>query len=89
MSTKEDWYVRRISCKCYKELNQSLKVRVKISFKFVAECSRVKSRINDISLRWSSKKRKCGLHITILFHCFSFLYFEEHSTLWGCKKWSH
>ena len=38
MSTK-DGYVRRINCKCYKELSQSLRVRVYISFKFVAECS--------------------------------------------------
>ena len=41
MSTKEDGYVRRINCICYIELSQSLKVRVKISLKFVAECSRV------------------------------------------------
>ena len=40
MSTKEDGYVGRINCICYKELSQSLTVRVYISFKFVAECSR-------------------------------------------------
>ena len=81
MSAKEEGYVRRINCKCYKELSQSLRVRVYISFKFVAECSRLKSRFNHISLGWSLKKRKCGLYITILSHCFSFLYFEGHSTL--------
>ena len=81
MSTKKDGYVRRINCICYKELSQSLRVRVKISFKFVAECSRFKSRFNHISLRWSLKKRKCSLYITILFHCFCFLCFEGHSTI--------
>ena len=41
MSTKEEeGYVRRINRICYKELSQSLRVRVYISFKFVAECSR-------------------------------------------------
>ena len=50
MSTKEDGYVRRISYTCYKELSQSLRVRVKISFIFVAECSRLKSRFNHIFL---------------------------------------
>ena len=87
MSTKEERYDRRINCIFYKELTQSLRVRVKISLKFVAECSRLKSRFNHISLRWSLKKRKCGLYITTLFHCFSFPYFEGHSTLEGCKKW--
>ena len=86
MSTK-DGYVRRINCKCYKELSQSLRVRVYISFKFVAECSRLKSRFNHISLGWSLNKGNCGLFITILFHCFFVLYFEVHSTLWGYKKW--
>ena len=87
MSTKEERYVRSINCICYKEL--SLRVRVYISFKFVAECSRLKSRFNHISLGWSLNKENCGLVIAILFHCFSFLYFEGHSTLWGGKKWSH
>ena len=50
MSTKENGYVRRINCICYKELSQILRVRVYISFKFVAECSRLKSRFNHISL---------------------------------------
>ena len=81
MSTKKERYVRWINCICYKELNQSLRVRVKVSFIFVAECSRFKSRFNHIFLGWSLKKRKCGLYITILFHCFSFLCFEGHSTL--------
>ena len=80
MSTK-DGYVKGINCICYKELSQSLRVRVKISYKFVAQCSRLKNRFNYISLGWSLKKRKCGLCITILFHCFCFLYFEGHSTL--------
>ena len=31
MSTKEDGYAGRINCICYKELSQSLRVRVKIS----------------------------------------------------------
>ena len=88
MSTKEERYDRRINCIFYKELTQSLRERVKISLKFVAECSRLKSRLNHISLRWSLKKRICGLYITILFHCFSFLYFEGHSTVYGCRKWS-
>ena len=57
MSTK-DGYVRRINCKCYKELSQSLRVRVYISFKFVAECRRLKSRFNHISLGWSLNKEK-------------------------------
>ena len=39
MSIKEDWYVRKINFICYKELSESLRVRVEISFKFVAECS--------------------------------------------------
>ena len=69
MSTK-DGYVRRINCKCYKELSQSLRVRVYISFKFVAECSRLKSRFNHISLGWSLNKEKCGLFITIFFSLF-------------------
>ena len=43
-----------------------------MSFKFVSECSRLKNRFNHIFLRWSSKKRKCSLYITILSHCFSF-----------------
>ena len=86
MSAKEEGYVRRINCKCYKELSQSLRVSVYISFKFVAECSRLESRFNHISLGWSLNKENCGLFITILFHCFSFLYFEVHSTLWGYKK---
>ena len=81
MSTKEAGYVRRINCTCYKELSQSLGVKVYISFKFVAECSCLKSRFNHISLGWSLMKRKCALYITILFHCFCFLYFEGHSTL--------
>ena len=38
MSAKEEGYVRRINCKCYKELSQSLRVRVYISFEF---CSRM------------------------------------------------
>ena len=54
-------YVRRINCICYKELSQSLRVRVYISFKFAAECSRLKSRFNHISLGWSLNKEKCGL----------------------------
>ena len=81
MSTKQDVYVRRINCICYNELSKSLRVEVYISFTFVAECSRLKSRFHHISLGWSLKKRKCGLYITILSHCFCFLYFEEHSTL--------
>ena len=89
MSTKEEGYVRRINCICYKELSQSLRIRVYISFKFVAECSRLKSRFNHISLGWSLKKRKCGLYITILSHCFYFLCFEGNVTLGSCKKWSH
>ena len=86
MSTK-DGYVRRINVKCYKELSQSLRVRVYISFKFVAECSRLKSRFNHISLGWPLNKENCGLFITILFHWFSFLYFEVHYTACGCKIW--
>ena len=89
MSTKEDGYVGWINCICYKELSQSLRVRVYISFKFTAECSRLKSRFNHISLGWSLNKENCGLFITIIFHCFSFLYFEGHSTLWGGKKLLH
>ena len=89
MSTKKEGYVRRINCICYKELSQSFRVRVYISFKFVAECSGLISKFNHISFGWSLKKRKYGLYITILFHCFSFLYFEAHFTVWGCKKWSH
>ena len=81
MLTKKEGYVRGINCICYKELSQSLRVRVKISFKFVAECSRLISGFNHTSLRWSLKKRKFALYFTILFHCFSFLYFEGHSTL--------
>ena len=86
---KEDGYVGRINCICYKELSQSLRVRVYISFNFVSEFSRLKSRFNHISLGWSLNKENCGLFITILFHCFSFLYFEGHSILLGYKKWSH
>ena len=81
MSTKEERYDRRINCIFYKELTQSLRVRVKISLKFVAECSRLKSRLNHISFRWSLQKRKCALYITILIHCFSFPYFEGHFTV--------
>ena len=76
MGTLEEYLVN-----VKKELNQSLRVRVRISFKFVAECNRLKYRFNHISLRWSLKKRKCTLYITLLFHCFSFLYFEGNSTL--------
>ena len=75
MSTKKKGYVRRINCICYIELSQSLRVRVYISFKFVAECSRLKSRFNHTSLGWSLNKENCGLYITILFHCFSFSIF--------------
>ena len=74
------WIVRCI-------LFPNLRVRVYISFKFAAACSRLKSRFNHISLGWSLNKENCGLFITILFHCFSFLYFEVHSTLWGYNKW--
>ena len=88
MSTKKEGYVRKINCICYKELSQSLRLRVYISFKFVAECSRLKSRFNRISLGWSLNKENWGLFITILFHCFSLLYFEAHSALWGYRKWS-
>ena len=55
MSTKKNGYVRRINCKCYKELIQSLRVRVKISFKFVAEYSRLKSRFKE---EWVHQKDK-------------------------------
>ena len=89
MSTKENGYVRRINCICYKELSQSLRVRVYISFKFVSEFSRLKSRFNHIFLGWSLNEENCGLFITILFHCFSFLDFEGHSILSGYKKWLH
>ena len=67
MSTKQDGYVRRINCICYKELIQSLRVKVYISFKFVAECSPLKSRFHHISLGWSLKKRKCGFYFTLLY----------------------
>ena len=73
MSTKKDGYVRRITCKCFKELNQSLRVRVKLSFKFVAECSRLKSRFKHISLGWSLTKRKCGF---IYYYTFSLFIFS-------------
>ena len=66
MSTKENGYVRRVNCICYKEKSESLRVRVSISFKFLAECSRLKSRFNNIFLGRSLEKRKCGLYITIL-----------------------
>ena len=75
LMSRKDGYVRKINCKCYKELSQSLRVRVYISFKFVAECSRLKSRFHHISLGWSLNKENCGLYITILFHCFSFSIF--------------
>ena len=60
-----------------------------LALKFVSECSRLKSKFNHISLRWSLKKRKCVLYITILSHCFSFLVSWGRSALWGCKKWWH
>ena len=66
MSTKQDVYVRRINCICYNELSKSLRVEVYISFTFVAECSRLKSRFHHISLGWSLKKRNV-VYILIYF----------------------
>ena len=88
MSTK-DGYVRRINCKCYKELSQSLRVRVYISFKFVAECSRLKSRFNHISLGWSLNKEKYGLFITIFFFIVFPFYILQDTPLSGAARNGH
>ena len=69
---KETWIERKANCICYKELSQSLRVRVKISFIFVAECSRLKSRFNHISLGWSLKEEKMRF---IYYYTFSVFFF--------------
>ena len=89
MSTKEDGYVGRINCKCYKELSQSLRVRVYISFKFVAECSRLKSKFKHISVGWSLKKRKCGLIYYYTFSLFFLFYILKNFPLTGAARNGH